>query len=415
MVSSIALATGAASVYSFSRLRSNFEPDPKNAQTNRAILFITSLGRIEPEGEVIRLSTNNNTSGGVARIESLLVKQGDRIHRGQVIALLNDRSLKIAQLEQAKKQVPIYQAKLAQVKAGAKSGDILAQQATIANLKSELAGQRASQNAVIARLQADLRDQTLGQTATLAGLQAEFINARLEYQRYKSLKRDGAISASVMDTKRLTSDTAEQHLNEAKANLSRTKQTIIEQINEAKATLKRSTDTLEDQQREARAKLASIAEVRPVDVQLAQSELDSAISAVKQAQAEKELTDVRSPIDGEVLKIHTKTGEVIGSEGIAEIGKTDQMYVAAEVYQTDIEKVHLGKKATITSTGFTGKIQGTVTEIGKEVNRQNVFSVSPGVDTDRKVVEVKIRINDPADSKRVVGLTNLQVEVAISL
>jgi HlyD family secretion protein len=115
------------------------------------------------------------------------------------------------------------------------------------------------------------------------------------------------------------------------------------------------------------------------------------------------------------LKVHAKTGEVSSNQGIVEIGKTSQMYVLAEVYQTDIGKIRIGQKATITSTAFPKKIKGTVTEIGLQVDRQNILSVNPAADTDRRIIEVKIRIDDPADSQRVAGLTNLQVDVAIHI
>jgi HlyD family secretion protein len=91
------------------------------------------------------------------------------------------------------------------------------------------------------------------------------------------------------------------------------------------------------------------------------------------------------------------------------------MYVVAEVYQTDIQKVKVGQKATITSNAFPGKIQGTVSKIGWQIDRQSIFSLNPAADTDRRIVEVKISINDPADSQRVARLTNLQVDVAIQL
>ncbi len=86
----------------------------------------------------------------------------------------------------------------------------------------------------------------------------------------------------------------------------------------------------------------------------------------------------------------------------------------AEVYQTDIGKVKLGQQATITSQAFDGELRGTVSLIGLQVNRQNVFSNQPGENLDSRVVEVKIRLN-PEHSKRVAGFTNLQVQTAIEL
>ncbi|HLO86386.1 MAG TPA: HlyD family efflux transporter periplasmic adaptor subunit, partial [Nostocaceae cyanobacterium] len=101
-------------------------------------------------------------------------------------------------------------------------------------------------------------------------------------------------------------------------------------------------------------------------------------------------------------------------KGIMELANTEQMVVVAEVYQSDIGKVKIGKDAVITGDAFTGQLRGTVYEITQQVARQNVFSNEPGENLDSRVVEVKIRLN-PEDSKKVVGLTNLQVQTSISL
>ncbi|MEY3256446.1 MAG: hypothetical protein RLZZ29_1581, partial [Cyanobacteriota bacterium] len=54
-------------------------------------------------------------------------------------------------------------------------------------------------------------------------------------------------------------------------------------------------------------------------------------------------------------------------------------------------------------------------DIGLQVNQQNIFNNHPGADTDNKIVDVKIRINNPKDNQRVADLTNLQVQVWINM
>jgi len=320
------------------------------------------------------LSAPNSLEG--TRVTQLLVKEGDKVRAGQVVAVLDTQNRRRTALEKAQTNVQVAQAHLAQVKAGAKAGDITAQQATIANLQAELSGNITAQQATIARLQAELR------------------NAQTQNRRYQQLYQSGAISASDSDSKRLSVDT------------------VGEQLKEAKATLNRTVQTNQKQQSEAKAKLESISEVRPTDVQTAQAELESAYSSVKQAQADLEVSYIRAPINCQILKVHVRAGEIVGSEGIAEIGKTDQMYVVAEIYETDIKKVRLGQDAIITSEAFPSKLRGKVTQIGLQVNKQDVFNNNPTADTDHKVIEVKISL-DPASSRQVANLSNLQVQVVI--
>ena len=123
---------------------------------------------------------------------------------------------------------------------------------------------------------------------------------------------------------------------------------------------------------------------------------------------------VRASREGQILKIHTWSGEVIGNQGIADLGQTNQMYVVAEVYESDVSKVRLGQRAVVNSSAFNGELQGTVDEIGLQVLKKDVLNTDPVAEIDSRVVEVKIRL-DAAATSRVAHLTNSQVMVAIKL
>lgn len=82
------------------------------------------------------------------------------------------------------------------------------------------------------------------------------------------------------------------------------------------------------------------------------------------------------------------------------------MLAVAEVYQSDISRVHLGQSARVTGQAFEGELTGKVVEIGQQVSRQNVFSNTPGENLDRRIVEVKIALT-PEDSQRVAVFSNL--------
>lgn len=381
IVIGIAISLGIIAIlgFAFAKVKSNLNPAPVETPLSPSVTAptrVSALGEIEPEGEIIQLSVSSAAEG--SRVEQLLVERGDRVQKNQVVAILDSYNRRLAALDKAKTDVQTAIANLERVQAGAKQGDINAQQAAIARLAAELRGQIASQQAEIARFQAELN------------------NAESEYRRYQQLYKDGAISASDRDTKQLRVDTLKQ------------------QLAQANETLNRTIETTQVQRSEAQARLESISEVRSVDVQVAQSELEQARATVKQAQADLELTEVRSPIDGQVLKVNVRPGEVVGNNGIIAVGKTDRMYVVAEVYETEVEKVQLGQKAIVTGAAFSQELEGEVAQIGLEVKQQDVFDSDPLVNTDNKVVEVKIRLS-PESSKRVTALSNLQVQVVIIL
>ncbi|MBD2103373.1 ABC exporter membrane fusion protein [Leptolyngbya sp. FACHB-261] len=372
-----ALALGGVSLLYVLRSQRGSVDSAKLAVAASSGKAVSALGYLKPEGEVLHLSAPNVLSAlGASRVDKLLVKEGEQVKAGQVVAVLDNHENLKAALKLAQEQVKVAQANLAQVRAGAKLGELEAQKATIASLEADLIGQLSAQDQTIARLEAELS------------------NGRVEYQRYRTLFQAGAVTASQLDSKQLTMQTAQKQLSEARAQRGRINLTVQQQIKAAQATL------------------TQLAEVRPTDVQAAQADIDRTIANVTKAQAELDLALVRAPINGRILKIYTHPGEAISDQGILALGQTKQMNVVAEVYESDISKLRIGQVATITGTAFADQLQGTITQIGLQVNSQDVLSTDPTANVDSRVIEVKIRLN-AADSQKVSTLTNLQVNVVI--
>lgn len=372
ITATITLCVGSTTVGLWRNSGSSTQPQPVTV-SEPIVKTVTALGRLEPKGEVIQLSAP--ASSQASRVEQLLVKEGDRVTTGQTIAILDSRDRASAAVAEAEAQVRVAQAELAQIQAGAKRGEIAAQQAAIARLDAQHQGDVAAQAATVARLQSQVQ------------------NAAVENQRYRSLYQEGAISASERDSKRLTLATAQKSLQESQAVLRRIQTTSSPELGEAKANL------------------ARIAEVRPTDVQAAEAEVNRAKAAVSQAKADLEQAFVKSPQNGAVLSINTRPGELIGDSGIVEIGQTDPMYAVAEVYQSDISRVRSGQSVRVTSDSLPG-LQGTVERIGAQVQRQNIINTDPSENIDARVVEVHVRL-DRTSSQKAAKFTNLQVKAVI--
>jgi HlyD family secretion protein len=445
LVIAVAALAGGIGYYGVTQFGQREESKTKE-QPTIAVQKIVALGQIEPQTEVIKVSVPATLSND--RVAQLLVERGDRVTVGQTIAILDSRDRLQGLLVEAKEQVSLAQAELAQVRAGAKTGEINSQKAEIARtqaqslgeertqreslakLEAQWLGDRAVQQAAVSRLEAQLEGDKNVQAAGIKKIAAELSNARSELGRYEQLYKAGAIAQSQYDTKRLTVDTLAQQLNEAKAILLRSESTGNKQISEGKANLQRIIATGSKQISEAKAVLArirstsnqqviaaqgtlsKISEVRPVDLKTAEAKVNRAIVAAKRAEIELAQAYVKSPAAGQILEIFAKPGEVVKDNGLVNLGQTNQMQVVAEVDQSNIEKIHKGQAAILKSEAFSGELRGTVHEIGLAVSRQTTFSNQPGENLDQRVVKVRIHLN-PEDSKRVAGLTNLQVQVAI--
>ena len=369
-----ALATG-TSIYS---VLSSSKPNTTNntLAIASAPLPVTALGRLEPEGEVMRLAAPVALDGD--RLKELRVQVGDRVKAGQIIAVLDASDRFADEVAQAKAQVEIAQAEFARVSAGAKQSEIQAQEASILRLQADLRGSEASQSATISRWQSEVR------------------TAEAELARFQQLYAQGAVSASVLDTKRLAAETTRAQLQEALSTRDRFANTLQAQILEASSTRDR------------------IAEVRPVDIATKAREVDSAIAALKRAETNLAQAYIRAPMDGQILKIRTRLGEKVSNDGIVELGATDRMVAVLEVYQTEIDRVKVGQSATISGQAFQGEVKGIVSQVGLQVERQRQETNQAGENLDRRIIEVKVRLS-PEDSRRVAAFTNLQVQGKIQL
>jgi HlyD family secretion protein len=423
----------------------------KLATAKQQIEAVTALGRLEPLGEVIKVSAPSSQAGA-STIERLMVKEGDRVKIGQPIAVLDNRQRLEAALTKAQEDVKVAAANLAKTKAGAKQGEIAAQKAEISRWESQLKGDGANYIATKAKLEAQLKWEPAAQAAKIQSLQAQLNgekptqaatvrriesqvrNAEVDYKRYQQLYAEQAIEATKVDAKRLEVETAQQQLAEAKSKYNQTVATLdrqiienqatknklqttaVQQLAEAKANYDRTLATGNQQILAAKATLNKISEVRSVDVQGSTAELARAQAAMRQAKAELALAYVRAPIAGKILKIKTRAGEVPASgAGIVEMGQTGQMVAVAEIYESDISRVRVGQTATIASESgaFNRSVNGKVTSIGLQIGKKDVLSTDPAADADSRTVEVKIAI-DPADSQTIETLTNSKVAVRIS-
>ena len=335
---------------------------------------VTALGRLEPATEAIQVSVPSTLSE--ERVFDLLVERGDWVEAGKTIAIMGSRNRLQSRLLEAQAQVKVAQSELTKIKAGPTNGKVSAQEAEIARFEEELTSEIDTQEAIVKRIQ------------------AEVTTAKVDYNRYLLLYKQGVMPSSDLDRKRLAFETAQAQLEEAKAKQGQRLDTIREQIKKARATLD------------------DIIEVRSVDVEASQAKVERAVAAVKTAEAELDETYIRAPIAGRILDLYTRPGEVVGENGVALIGQTNQMQLVAEIYQTSITKVREGQQAFITSELFPEKLRGTVDSVGLQVIKQEVTSGEPGENLDRKVIQVRISLN-PEDSRRVANLTNLQVQVAI--
>jgi HlyD family secretion protein len=212
--------------------------------------------------------------------------------------------------------------------------------------------------------------------ANVQRLTAEATMARADLERLAELRKERLIGEQEYDQQNSVARQVDASLAEAQALLKKTRHEQTIELLESEAQLRR-----------AEADLAA------ADARLAQ-------------------TIVRAPIDGQVLKVFTWPGERVENDPILRMGATHQMYAVAEVYETDVADVRIGQTATVSSPALDVELSGTVERIGWMIHKNDVLDVDPAAETDARIVEVRIRLEDSAAAARFV---NLQVDVEIAL
>ncbi len=105
---------------------------------------------------------------------------------------------------------------------------------------------------------------------------------------------------------------------------------------------------------------------------------------------------LRSPIEGYILSINTRPGERSNSEGILEIGASQEMQALIEVYESDIDRVFLDQNVQLISEngGFEETLLGKVIRINPQVKQRKVLSTDPTGDADARIIKVLVSLNN---------------------
>ncbi|CAB3395748.1 HlyD family secretion protein [Kyrpidia spormannii] len=127
---------------------------------------------------------------------------------------------------------------------------------------------------------------------------------------------------------------------------------------------------------------------------------------------------LRAPADGTVIKTLAKVGEVVSpGQPVALIVNKKQVYVLANIEETDLAKVKTGQPVDFTVDSYPGMLfAGKVKEIGEATN--STFSAIPAVNTSGNFTKVtqRIPVKISIDDLHGVDLSpGMSVEVRIHL
>jgi HlyD family secretion protein len=260
------------------------------------------------------------------------------------------------------------------------------------------------------------RDQLLGWFSARGARVAAGQQAEAKLQRSEAELARVKAGAKVGDVAAAEARVARQHAAEANA---RTEWNRVVRLSTQKVVAASELDArrmglavAEAERRAAEQELASVAEVRPVDVAVAEAQVAQARAEVERARSEITLAELRAPIAGTVLKIYAWPGEMVGDQGVLDLADLAEMHVVAEVYETDVTRVRVGQPAEIILPGSQERLRGEVVAAGWQVRKRDLVNTDPVDEIDARVVEVRVRV-DAEGAPRLARLSHMRVQVVI--
>ncbi|CCD88350.1 conserved exported protein of unknown function [Bradyrhizobium sp. ORS 285] len=164
-------------------------------------------------------------------------------------------------------------------------------------------------------------------------------------------------------------------------------------------------DTARTQLTNAQAKLDQQAdELRKVtpDAPLpisAEGQLNVARSDLQAARAAFEKLTIRAPLDGTVLQVNARAGEIASPQAaqpLVLLGDMSSLRVRAELDQRDLDKIKVGQQAVVRSDAFRGRdVAGKVAAVAPLVESSRAAALSQRNMTDVDVVEVLVDLAEP--------------------
>jgi HlyD family secretion protein len=329
---------------------------------------VTALGRLEPRGRVIDISV-----AGDERLSTILVKEGQLVKAGEILAYLESYESRVASRDRAVTTIQDTERQLA--------ADVELGQARIH--QGELNRTRLK-DVSVREIQA--------QEAKVREIHAELDLAVRDRDRAESLSKSSVI--------------APQEADRQSSNVAR----IRASLESAEATLQRLKTGASSDLQLAEAEVAT--RKTELESTRAAAHLQSLRQAANLAEADLKRTVIRAPSDGQIIEVIANPGEALFGRILLRMGDVSQMYVLAEVYEADVSRVRTGQRVEVTSSALSKPLTGIVERVGTNVLKRQVPNLDPQADTDVRIVQVRARLDGSEEAARFV---DLQVDVRIQI
>ncbi len=359
--------------------------------------FIESVGTAESP---FKVDISAKASG---RIETLSLREGDPVRKGDIVAQLNPSDLG-GQLLQQQAALAEARARLAEAQISKSANDISLeggysqQEANLLTAKAELEQAQQSYEAQIADAKSRVVDATSrvaaaesdvrNNQARVAAAKADADNAKQRYERFTKLLAEGYIAGQLVDDARANLTVAEKAvdvanaqldgsrsaLESAKANLNSANQQFAIAKNRASASVKTARARVDLAQSALRVAKANRSGTKAYEANLKalEASVRAAQAQVDQAAAKRQDMTLRSSIDGIVTARNADPGSLATpGQTLLTIQSLDWLLIEGSMPVEHASKVFAGQSVQLKFDGYPGRTwSGRITHINPAADRQ---------------------------------------------
>ncbi len=315
------------------------------------------------------ISLDFETNG---RVRAVNVKVGQKVAKGDLIGSLDDSSLQL-EVDQAKANL-----EKAQADAGISFDTIHSAEVGKSNAEKYLEDTKSLNKKNITSAEQKVSDAK------------NYLEDAQSY--YNQVKSDDGADSSTAKSAKLTLDTAESSYNAAKKALDVADQTA--DLSETSA--QNSLDTAEATRDAAKSKYTAASK----DANVASFE-----AAYQSALVDMDRAVLRAPANGIIKEVNFKNGEVIGGTNVEAFAKmiSYDFVLEAKVSESDIAKIKLGQKATLTFDAFDPD----------EKFMASVVSIDPSSTVVQDVVDYVVKLAMEKDDLRLKDGMSADLDVLV--
>jgi len=299
------------------------------SKENTEVVESTSLSvKIKSSGSVVPIQTVNLSPKQAGKLAELLVEQGDRVTRGQIVARMDSTNL-IPQLDQAQAGAAASEANLVKLRNGNRTEDIASAQARVESARGRLEAARS-----------------------------RLALASSKTSRFRDLQAEGAITRDRLD-ELLTDDRSAQA-----------------DVFTAQANLTEATRQFEQSRNGTRFE----------DIAQAEAQLAQAVASIQSVEVQIEDTVIRAPFAGIITQKYASVGAFVtptttasltnSSTSTSIVAIANGLEIIAKVPEIDISQIKIGQDVEIVADAFPTEVfKGKVRLIAPEaIIEQNVTS-----------------------------------------